>query len=91
MNVLARLNEKIQELKTQYEALQKENSELKSQLAGVESVQNEQQNIIDHLRVEAQRAQTLESAVEKLKEELSQRDEEIEKVITQVEELLRSE
>jgi len=88
MDALQRLQDKIKELKHEYEAIKKQNEDLKSQLAGVASAQNEQQNIINHLRSEAERAQTLESSIEKLKAELHEKDAEIEKIINQVEALL---
>ena len=88
MNALQRLQEKITELKKEYEATKIQNEDLKSQLAGVASAQNEQQNIINHLRNEAERCSTLESTIEKLKNELREKDAEIEKIISQVEALL---
>jgi len=88
MNALQRLQDKIIELKNKYGSIKKQNEDLKSQLAGVASAQNEQQNLINQLRSEAERCTTLESTIEKLKFELEEKDEEIEKIIAQVEALL---
>jgi len=88
MNALNKLQNKIQELKSKYEATQQENQELKAQLHNINSAQSEQQNIINHLRSEAERCTTLESTIEKLKAELQEQDAYIEKITLQVEALL---
>ena len=73
MNALVRLQDKIHELKTQYETIKNQNEDLKNQLAEVAS---------------AQKCQNLENVIEELKQELAQKDAEIEKIIAQVEALL---
>ena len=88
MSALQRLQEKITQLKNNYDAIKVQNEDLKSQLAGIASSQNEQQALIAELRTEAERCQTLESTIERLKNELTEKDNEIEKIITQVESLL---
>jgi chromosome segregation ATPase len=88
MNALTRLQDKIRELKTQYETIKNQNEDLKNQLAEVASAQNEKQHLLSKLELEAQRCQTLEDAIEELKQELAQKDAEIEKIIAQVEALL---
>ncbi len=52
MNALARLQEKIEELKNSYEAIVESNRELKEQLEQREQSQSEQQNTIDLLKYE---------------------------------------
>jgi len=88
MSALQRLQEKITQLKAGYEMLRAENAELKEQVTGLSSSQSEQEMLINSLREEAQRAQTLESTVAELKRELEEKDAEIEKIIAQVESLL---
>ena len=88
MNVLEKLKNKIEEWKTQYEAIKLENQDLKSQLANVASLQDEQQMLINKLKSEAERCDSLEFTIEELKEELKEKDTEIEKIIAQVEALL---
>jgi predicted RNase H-like nuclease (RuvC/YqgF family) len=83
-----RLQEKITHLKEGYEALKAENAELKSQLTNLSSSQSEQEMLINSLREEAQKAQSLEERVSQLKQELQEKDSEIEKIIAQVESLL---
>ncbi len=88
MSALMRLQEKITHLKEGYEALKAENAELKSQLTNLSSSQSEQEMLINSLREEAQKAQSLEERVSQLKQELQEKDSEIEKIIAQVESLL---
>ena len=88
MNALQRLQEKITNIKERYEALKAENAELKSQLTNLSSSQSEQEMLINSLREEAQKAQSLEQTVAQLKQELAEKDAEIEKIIAQVESLL---
>ena len=52
MNALARLQEKIEELKNSYEAIVQSNQELKAQLEEKAQSQSEQQNAIDLLKYE---------------------------------------
>ena len=67
MEILERLSAKIDGLNKAYETLKSENKELKAQLNGSSSLQNE---------------------ITKLKEELAQKDAEIEAIIEKVETLL---
>jgi len=88
MSALQRLQEKITQLKTDYDAIKAQNAELKQQLATLSSSQSEQEMLINNLREEAQKAQTLEQTVAELRRELEEKDTEIEKIIAQVESLL---
>jgi predicted RNase H-like nuclease (RuvC/YqgF family) len=88
MSALQRLQEKITQLKTDYEAVKAQNVELKSQLTNLSGAQSEQEMLINNLREEAQKAQALESTVSELRRELEEKDTEIEKIIAQVESLL---
>lgn len=88
MSALQRLQEKITQLKTGYDAIKAENTELKNQLMNLSSSQSEQEMLINNLREEAQKAQTLEQTVAELRRELEEKDTEIEKIIAQVESLL---
>ncbi len=88
MSALNRLQEKITQLKTGYETIKQQNEELKSQLTTMSSSQSEQEMLINNLRAEAEKVQSLESTVETLKRELLEKDAEIEKIIAQVEALL---
>ncbi len=88
MSALNRLQEKITQLKTDYESLKQQNEELRNQLTTMSSSQSEQEMLISNLRAEAEKVQSLESTVETLKRELLEKDAEIEKIIAQVEALL---
>ena len=88
MSALQRLQEKITQLKTGYDAIKAENIELKDQLTNLSSSQSEQEMLINNLREEAQKAQILEQTVAELRRELEEKDAEIEKIIAQVESLL---
>ena len=88
MSALNRLQEKITQLKTGYETIKQQNEDLKSQLTTMSSSQSEQEMLINNLRAEAEKVQSLESTVETLKRELLEKDAEIEKIIAQVEALL---
>ena len=88
MSALQRLQEKIMQLKTNYGAVKAQNAELKSQLANLSGAQSEQETLIDDLRQEAQKVETLEATVADLRRELDEKDAEIEKIIAQVESLL---
>jgi chromosome segregation ATPase len=88
MNVLQKLQDKINELKKEHESIKMQNEDLKNKLAGVASKQEEQQNLINHLKNEAEKCSALESTIDDLRLELLEKDEEIEKIISQVEALL---
>jgi SMC interacting uncharacterized protein involved in chromosome segregation len=88
MSALQKLQEKIEQWKVNHEALKVQNSDLKSQLAGVANSQNDQELLIAELRAELEKCTALESTIDTLKRELTEKDEEIEKIIAQVEALL---
>ena len=88
MSALQRLQEKIEQWRTDHEALKVQNNDLKSQLAGVASAQNEQESVIAALRGEVEKCTAQQSTIEALKRELEEKDAEIEKIIAQVETLL---
>ena len=88
MNALQKLQEKIEQWRVDHEALKEQNSDLKSQLAGVASAQNDQESVIAELRKEVEQCTAQESTIEALKRELEEKDAEIEKIIAQVETLL---
>ena len=88
MSALQRLQEKIEQWRRDHEALKAQNNDLKSQLAGVASAQNDQESVIVELRREVEQCTAQESTIEALKRELEEKDAEIEKIIAQVETLL---
>jgi chromosome segregation ATPase len=71
MSALGRLQEKIQELKEQYEALQQENAQLKAQIQHLSSSHGTQQ-----------------ASIAELRQELQDKDKEVEAIIAKVEALL---
>ena len=71
MSALNRLQDKITELKSGFEAIKQENAALKTELSNASGSQSEK-----------------EAEVEALQRELREKDEEIEKIIAQVETLL---
>ena len=88
MSALQRLQDKIEQWRRDHEALKAQNSDLRSQLAGVASAQNDQESVIVELRKEVEQCTAQESTIEALKRELEEKDAEIEKIIAQVESLL---
>jgi SMC interacting uncharacterized protein involved in chromosome segregation len=88
MEALLKLQEKITQWKENHEALKMQNSDLKSQLAGVASAHTEQEKLVVDLRKDLEQCTALEREVSDLKKELLEKDAEIEKIITQVESLL---
>jgi len=81
MTALEKLKAKIEEWKSNYEAIAKENEELKRQLAnGGGSVQDTSQ-----LEEEINR---LNAEIKKLKQEIEEKDIEIEGILENIEELL---
>lgn len=88
MTALQKLQEKIEQWRVDHEALKVQNRDLKSQLAGVASSQNDQEALIVELRAEIDRSVLKDDKVEALQRELTEKDEEIEKIIAQVESLL---
>ncbi len=88
MSALQRLQEKIEQWKTDHEALKVQNSDLKSQLAGVANAQKEKESLILELEAKSSICVSQEEEIELFKLELEEKDEEIEKIIAQVETLL---
>ncbi len=88
MTALQKLQEKIEQWRQDHEALKAQNSDLKSQLSGVASSQNEQEALIIELRAEIDRCMLKDEKIEALQRELTEKDEEIEKIIAKVESLL---
>ena len=88
MTALQKLQEKIEQWRVDHEALKVQNGDLKSQLAGVASSQNDQESLISELRAEIDRCILKDEKIEALQRELTEKDEEIEKIIAQVESLL---
>ena len=88
MAALNRLQEKIEQWRVDHEEIKKQNADLKSQLAGVAEAQKENESL--NIEVEAKSTQcvTLEEMVNTLRRELEEKDNEIEKIIAQVESLL---
>ena len=76
MTALERLKAKIDEWKSNYETIAKENEELKKQL----------ENCAD--AGDAQEIANLKSQIEQLKDEIAQKDVEIEGILENIEELL---
>ncbi len=81
MTALERLKAKIDEWKTNYEAIEKENKELKAQLkSGGSSVQ-------DTTQLEEE-IESLKKEIDRLKQEIEEKDIEIESILENVEALL---
>ncbi len=88
MSALQKLQEKIEQWKTDHEALKAQNSDLKSQLAGVASAQKEKESLVLELEAKSSICVAQEETIDLLKYELEEKDVEIEKIIAQVETLL---
>ncbi len=88
MSALQKLQEKIEEWRADHEALKVQNRDLKSQLAGVASAQNEKESLVLELQNKVEQYTTQEATIDALKRELEDKDTEIEKIIAQVETLL---
>jgi len=88
MSALERLQEKIEQLKTDYVAIQEQNKNLKSQLAGVAAAHTDQEVLVTELRTELEKCTAQEQTIYTLQKELKEKDEEVEKIIAQVESLL---
>ena len=88
MSALNRLQEKIEQWKRDHEALKAENTDLKSQLTGAASATAEKEVLSRELESKATQCQTHEETINTLQRELREKDEEIEKIIAQVESLL---
>ena len=88
MSALQKLQEKIEQWKRDHESLKAENADLKSQLAGAAGAKEDKERLNRELEAKAILCQTHEETVATLQRELREKDEEIEKIIAQVETLL---
>ena len=88
MSALQKLQEKIEQWKRDHEALKMQNANLKSQLAGVAEAQKAKESLDIELEAKKTQCQALEETVASLRQELEEKDAEIEKIIAQVESLL---
>jgi len=88
MSALQKLQEKIEQWKDNHEALKTQNNDLKSQLAGVATTQNDQDSRIEELQAELNKCAQKDETITALQRELTEKDDEIEKIIAQVEALL---
>jgi len=88
MSSLQKLQEKIEQWKENHEALKAQNNDLTSQLEGASGVAKAQEALKLELENKTNQCTTLEENVKVLQRELEEKDEEIEKIITQVEALL---
>ena len=76
MDVLKRLKDKIEELKRNYELLEKENMELKKRVEANSDIECEEE------------IKRLKEEIEKLKQEIEEKDVEIESILENIEALL---
>ena len=88
MSALQKLQEKIEQWKSNHEEIKRQNAELKSQLEGAAGVQEAQEVLRVELEAKSAQCQTHEENIASLQQELREKDEEIEKIIAQVETLL---
>jgi len=88
MAALNRLQEKIEQWRQDHEELKKQNADLKSQLAGVAGAQKANESLVIEVEAKSTQCTALEERVASLKRELEEKDNEIEKIIAQVEALL---
>ena len=88
MSALQKLQEKIEQWKRDHEEIKRQNADLKSQLAGVAGAQEDKEVLNHELEVKANLCKTHEETIASLQQELKEKDEEIEKIIAQVESLL---
>ena len=88
MSALQKLQEKIEQWKQDHEELKRQNADLKSQLVGVAGAHEAQQALKVDLEAKANLCATHEATIAALKQELQEKDDEIEKIIAQVETLL---
>jgi predicted nucleic acid-binding Zn-ribbon protein len=88
MAALQKLQEKIEQWKTDHEAIKAQNADLKSQLAGVAEAQKANESLLIEVEAKETQRKTLEETVSALQNELAEKDAEIEKIIAQVETLL---
>ena len=88
MSALQKLQEKIEQWKRDHEEIKRQNTDLKSQLAGVAGAQEDKEALNRELEAKADLCKTHEETIASLQKELREKDEEIEKIIAQVETLL---
>jgi len=88
MSALQRLQEKIEQWKRDHDALKQQNADLKSQLAGAAGAEEDKEALSRELETKTSLCQTHEESIASLQKELREKDEEIEKIIAQVESLL---
>lgn len=88
MSALNRLQEKIEQWKRDHETLTTQNANLKSQLAGVAGAHEAQHALKVELDSKSSLCVSHEETIALLRQELKDKDEEIEKIIAQVETLL---
>ena len=88
MSALQKLQEKIEQWRVDHESIKLQNSNLKSQLAGLASSQNEHKSVVLALEEKKKVCTSQEETIELLQLELEEKDAEIEKIIAQVESLL---
>ena len=88
MSALQKLQEKIEEWKRDHEALKAQNVKLTKQLSGTAGVQEAQEALKTELESKNALCISHEETIASLKQELTEKDEEIEKIIKQVEALL---
>ena len=88
MSALHKLQEKIEQWKTDHEALKVQNTELKNQLESTSGIAQGQELLKNELETKNTQCIALEENLRSLKRELEEKDNEIEKIIAQVEALL---
>jgi len=88
MSALQKLQEKIEQWKRDHEEIKRQNTDLKSQLAGVAGAQEDKEALNRELEAKENLCKTHEETIASLQKELREKDEEIEKIIAQVETLL---
>lgn len=88
MDALNRLSAKIDALKEAYERLKSVNENLKEQIADAASALEKNKELELALEASKKREEAYQTQLHALKEELSLKDQEIEKIIMQVEALL---
>ncbi len=88
MSALQRLQEKIEQWRRDHDELKRQNADLKSQLAGVAGAHEAKEALRLELENTKSQCQSHEESITSLQQELKEKDEEIEKIIAQVESLL---
>ncbi len=88
MSALQKLQEKIEEWKRDHEALKAQNAELANQLSSAAGAQEAQESLRTELDSKNALCLSHEETIASLKQELKEKDAEIEKIIAQVEALL---